>query len=138
MSPPSRQADPLKGVPAPHPFDPLAPAEIKIAVSILERAFPGVPLRYKRIDVLEPIKKDVVPYLDAELRGLPLPKKPARLLFSYFHRMDSRAFFKAVLSLETLKPVYVKELPKDIQVNCYSLSYMAEPSLTRLSGTCRY
>jgi primary-amine oxidase len=138
MSLPSRQADTLKGVSALHPFDPLTPAEIKIAVSILEHAFPGVPLRYKRIDVLEPIKKDVVPYLDAELRGLPLPKKPARLLFSYFHRMDTRAFFKAVLSLETLKPVYVKELPKDIQVNRYYTTSMLKPPLTQLPGTCRY
>lgn len=99
-----------------HPFDTLTPSEIKLATAILEGALPGVPLRYKRIDVLEPIKKDVIPYLEAERLGKPLPKKPARLLFSYFHRRDTGGFFKAVLNADTKRPVYIKELPKDIQV----------------------
>ncbi|KAH6975115.1 amine oxidase [Ilyonectria sp. MPI-CAGE-AT-0026] len=98
-----------------HPFDPLTPGEIKLAVSILENALPGAPLRYKRIDILEPIKKDAVPYLDAERQGSPLPKKPARLLFCYFHRKDTGGFFKAVVDVGAMKPVYIKELPKDIQ-----------------------
>lgn len=104
-----------------HPFDPLTPGEIKHAVSILENALPGAPLRYKRIDVLEPIKKDAVPYLDAERLGSPLPKKPARLLFCYFHRKDTGGFFKAVVNVEAMKPVYIKELPKDIQVGAVTV-----------------
>lgn len=99
-----------------HPFDTLAPGEIKLATEVLSHALPGVPLRYKRIDVLEPIKRDVVPYLEAERLGLPLPKKPTRLLFSYFHRRDTGAFFKAVLNADTKQPVYIKELPKDVEV----------------------
>jgi primary-amine oxidase len=99
-----------------HPFDTLTAEEIRLGVAILEKALPGVPLRYKRIDVLEPIKKDMVPYLDAERLGLPLPKKPARLLFSYFHRKDTGGFFKAVLNADTKTTVFIKELPGDIQV----------------------
>lgn len=100
----------------PHPFDPITPEEIMLGVALLEQAFPGVALRYKRIDVLEPIKKDTIPYIEAERLGKPLPARPARLLFSYFHRRDTGAFLKAVLNADTKKPVYIKELPKNIQV----------------------
>lgn len=99
-----------------HPFDTLTPEEIKLGAAILKKAMLDVPLRFKRIDVLEPIKKDVISYLEAERLGRSLPAKPARLLFSYFHRMDTLGFFKAVLNVDTRRPVYIKELPKDIQV----------------------
>ncbi|KAL1873119.1 hypothetical protein VTK73DRAFT_1080 [Phialemonium thermophilum] len=98
-----------------HPFDTLTPEEIELGVQILKTAFPGVPLRFKRIDVLEPRKRDVIPYLEAERLGRPLPQKPARLLYSYFHRMDTRGFFKAVLNADTKRPVYITELPKNVQ-----------------------
>ncbi|KAH7152652.1 amine oxidase [Dactylonectria macrodidyma] len=115
MSLPLRKDTLAKSLSALHPFDPLDPVEVKLAVLILEKALPGVPLRYKRIDVLEPIKKDTVPYLEAERLGSPLPKKPARLLFAYFHRKDTGGFFKAVVNVDAMKPVYIKELPKDVQ-----------------------
>lgn len=102
--------------PKTHPFDPLTAAEVKLAVITLEKALPNIPLRFKRIDVLEPIKKDVIPYIEAERLGNPLPSKPARLLFSYFHRKDTGAFFKAVINADTKQAVYVKELPEGIQV----------------------
>lgn len=107
-----------------HPFDTLTPEEIKLGVAILEAALPEAPLRYKRIDVLEPIKRDVVPYLEAERLGKPLPTKPPRLLFSYFHRLDTGAFFKAVLDVSAKSPVYIKELPKDIQVSSFTIFTM--------------
>ncbi|KAJ3580467.1 hypothetical protein NPX13_g84 [Xylaria arbuscula] len=100
---------------SPHPFDPISPDEIKLGVALLEQTFPGEALRYKRIDVLEPIKKETVPYIEAERLNKPLPAKPARLLFSYFHRKGTGGFYKAVLNADTKKPVYVKELPKHIQ-----------------------
>lgn len=99
-----------------HPFDPIAPGEIQLAVKILETAFPGVTLRYKRIDVQEPIKKDAVPYLEAERLGKPLPAKPARLLLVMFHRMDTGAFYKGLLNADTRAVVSMNELPKEIQV----------------------
>lgn len=99
-----------------HPFDPITPEEIKIAVRILEATFPGVPLRYKRIDVNEPIKKDVIPYIEAERLRRPLPKPPARLLYTLFHRLDSGAFYKAILNADTRFVVYAKELPREVQV----------------------
>ncbi|KAL4935145.1 hypothetical protein BDV06DRAFT_207584 [Aspergillus oleicola] len=98
-----------------HPFDPITPGEITLATKILQAAFPSVMLRYKKIDMQEPIKAEVVPYIEAERLGKPLPRKPTRLLQSLFHRMDTGAFFKALLNADSRSIVYVKELPKEIQ-----------------------
>ncbi|CAH0024509.1 unnamed protein product [Clonostachys rhizophaga] len=97
-----------------HPFDPLTPEDITLCANILRNAIPGVTLRFKRIDVLEPVKGETVAYLEAERSGNALPPKPARLLFSYFHRMDTGVFHKAVVNVNG-QIVYIKELPKDIQ-----------------------
>jgi primary-amine oxidase len=100
----------------PHPFDPITPEEIKLAVRILEAGFPGVSLRYKRIDVNEPIKNDVIAYIEAERLRQPLPTPPARLLYVLFHRLDTNAFYKAILNADKRSIVYAKELPKEVQV----------------------
>ncbi|KZT55201.1 hypothetical protein CALCODRAFT_518892 [Calocera cornea HHB12733] len=98
-----------------HPFDPLTPTEIRNTVSILKAQFPDVPLRFKVIELLEPTKADVIPYIEAERLGTPLPPKPTRLTFSYFHRMDKGIFYKAILTPSTGKMVSLKELPAAIQ-----------------------
>lgn len=99
-----------------HPFDPITPGEIQLAVWILETAFSGVKLRYKRIDLQEPTKHEVVPYIEAERRGESRPRKPARLLMALFHRLDTGAFHKALINADTKTIVSAKELPKDVQV----------------------
>lgn len=106
----------------PHPFDPISPEEIKLAVRILETTFPGVPLRYKRIDINEPVKKDVLPYIEAERLRRPLPSRPARLIYTLFHRLDTGAFYKALLNADKRTIVYAKELPREVQVRTGSLS----------------
>jgi primary-amine oxidase len=98
-----------------HPFDPITPGEIQVAVSVLESAFPGVKLRYKRIDLQEPAKHEVVPFLEAERLGEVRPRKPARLLMALFHRLDNGSFFKALVNADTKSIVSAKELPKDVQ-----------------------
>ncbi|KMU81854.1 copper methylamine oxidase [Coccidioides immitis RMSCC 3703] len=98
-----------------HPFDPLTPGEIRLVVKILEASFPGVPLRHKVIEVQEPIKKDVVPYLEAERLGQPLPAKPARILTALFHRMDTKVFMKALINAEKKSLLQCRELPKGVQ-----------------------
>jgi primary-amine oxidase len=99
-----------------HPFDPLTPSEIQLAVKILEATFPGVKLRYKRIDVQEPLKKDVIPYIEAERLGQSLPPRPARVLHTLFHRLDNGAFYKALINADTKSVIYAKEMPKHVQV----------------------
>lgn len=99
-----------------HPFDPVSPGEIQLAVKVLQAAF-GTSLRYKRIDLQEPAKQEVIPYLEAERLGRPLPQKPARLLQALFHRLDNGAFYKALLNADARSIVYAKELPKGVQVS---------------------
>ncbi|KAL5342220.1 copper amine oxidase [Aspergillus crustosus] len=98
-----------------HPFDPITPGEITLATKILQAAFPGVALRYKKIDIQEPIKAEVVPYIEAERLGKPLPTKPTRLLQVLFHKLDTGAFFKSLLNADTKTVIDAKELPKEIQ-----------------------
>ncbi|KAE8138761.1 copper amine oxidase [Aspergillus pseudotamarii] len=98
-----------------HPFDPVRPEEIRLAVRILEASFPGVPLRYNRIDIHEPIKQDVLPYIEAERLGKPLPPRPARLLYSYFNRLDTGVCIKALMNADTKSLIYAKEFPEGVQ-----------------------
>jgi primary-amine oxidase len=102
---------------SPHPFDPLTPQEIRLGFRILQSAFPGVQIRINRIDLQEPIKKDVIPYIEAERLRKPLPPKPARLLYAYFHRLDTGACCKALLNADNASVVYAKELPAGVQVS---------------------
>ncbi|KAL4804661.1 copper amine oxidase [Aspergillus unguis] len=98
-----------------HPFDPITPGEITLATKILSASFPSVSLRYKKIDMAEPIKAETVPYLEAERLGKPLPAKPTRLLQVLFHRMDTGAFFKGLLNADKQAVIYLHELPKEVQ-----------------------
>lgn len=113
-----------------HPFDPITPGEIQLATKLLQAALPGVDLRYKRIDLQEPIKKDVVPYIEAERLGKPLPPKPARLLVALFHRLDTGAFCKALLNASTRAVVSLNEMPKDIQVCYFQLRRCTDANVT--------
>lgn len=108
----------------PHPFDPISPEEIKLAVRILEATFPGIPLRYKRIDINEPIKKDVLPYIEAERLRRPLPPPPTRLIYTLFHRLDTGAFYKALLNADKRTVVHAMELPREVQVRKESSLYI--------------
>ncbi len=112
----SSETQPQLTAAGPHPFDPISPGEIRLAVQLLGKVFPGTKLRYKRIDVQEPLKSEVVPYIEAERLGQPLPKKPTRLLQALLHRLDTNAFIKAVLNADTKTVIAANELPKHVQV----------------------
>lgn len=81
-------------IPHPHPLDPIMGNEIRLAVNILKASYAEVPLKYKRIDIQEPAKREAVPCVEAQRLGRPLPKKPAektpgalrtRLLYHFRH-----------------------------------------------------
>jgi primary-amine oxidase len=68
-----------------HPFDPVTEQEIRSAVTILRAEFKGVGLRFKYIDVNEPVKRDVIPYVEADRLHQQLPASPLRLIQCLFH-----------------------------------------------------
>ncbi|KAL2205797.1 hypothetical protein CC79DRAFT_1349212 [Sarocladium strictum] len=98
-----------------HPFEPLQPDEIQLAVRLLRAEFPDVQLRFKTLDIQEPVKEDVIPYIEAERTGQELPAVPDRIVYSLFHRMDNHAFLKGVVNLGLQTVISVKELPKGVQ-----------------------
>lgn len=100
-----------------HPFDPLQAGEITHTVQILNSALPDAKLRFKFIDIQEPTKQDVIPYIEAERTESTLPPKPARITYTLFHRLDTGAFLKALVNLDTSKVISIRELPRDVQVS---------------------
>lgn len=69
----------------PHPLDPVTGEEIRRTVALLRAKFNGVELRFNFIDVNEPIKNDVVLYVEAERLQQQLPTPPVRLIQCLFH-----------------------------------------------------
>ncbi|KAF4468704.1 primary-amine oxidase [Fusarium albosuccineum] len=98
-----------------HPFDPIRPDEIQLACQILRASFKQTTLRFKTIEIKEPPKQDVIPYIEAERLGKPLPAKPARTIYALFHRLDSGAFIKALVNLDAKSVSSAKQLPAYVQ-----------------------
>ncbi|KAL5337636.1 copper amine oxidase [Aspergillus crustosus] len=62
-----------------HPLDPLTPVEISLAAKIVRDAFPSSSLVFRAITLVEPCKKSLIGYLDAERQGTSLPPPPPRV-----------------------------------------------------------
>ena len=72
---------------ATHPLAPLSGDEIKAASAIIQSAWPqGTNLHFKAVTLEEPPKAEVVPYLDAEHSGAPLPAIRRRAFINYYIR----------------------------------------------------
>ncbi|KAK6365096.1 hypothetical protein LTS17_011574 [Exophiala oligosperma] len=83
----------------PHPLCPLTAAEISTTADLLRSVWPStVDLRFKVITLDEPAKKSMVPYLEAEHSGAPLPPIPRKSFVSYYIRNTDR-FHEAVVNL---------------------------------------
>jgi primary-amine oxidase len=98
----------------PHPLDPVTPAELRRAVKILQDYFHGARPRFKFIDIYECPKSDVIPYLECERLGKPLPPPPNRRARIYFHKNIKGVFQKAIVNLTTGDVELLEDLP-DIQ-----------------------
>lgn len=88
-------ASPSKGTyPISHPFCPLTASEITTTADLLRSVWPStIDLRFKVITLDEPAKKSMIPYLEAEHSGSPLPEIPRKAFVSYYIRntVSSRA-----------------------------------------------
>ena len=63
-----------------HPLDPLRPSEITKAATIVRTAYPVLLINSRVITLREPVKRALVPYLEAESNGADLSSlQPARL-----------------------------------------------------------
>ena len=97
----------------PHPLDPITPSELSRAVEILRKRYAGARLRFKKIDLEEAPKKEVLAYLEAEhsRKGTRVPDRRAVI---YFHQRIEGVFQKAIVNLTTSGVERIESLP-DVQ-----------------------
>jgi len=70
-----------------HPLCPLTASEISTTASLVKSVWPSnIDLRFKAITLDEPLKKELVPYLEAEHSGAPLPQIPRKAFVAYYIR----------------------------------------------------
>jgi primary-amine oxidase len=73
--------------PTPHPLAPLSAAEIAAAADLVRSIWPAqTNLHFKVITLEEPPKAQVIPYLEAERSGKPIPDIPRKAFINYYLR----------------------------------------------------
>ena len=74
-----------------HPLAPVSAEEIKQAVTFIRAQWPeNTDLHFKSITLQEPAKAAVLPYIEAETSGQPLPSIDRRILVTYYIRKTVR------------------------------------------------
>ncbi|RMD42871.1 hypothetical protein DV735_g2295, partial [Chaetothyriales sp. CBS 134920] len=82
-----------------HPLTPLSGSEITKAADLIRSVWPAnTDLRFKAITLLEPEKKSLLPYLEAEHSGGQLPSVPRKAFSAYYIRNTDR-FHEAIVNL---------------------------------------
>lgn len=82
----SAAAQPTKAV-ATHPLAPLSEKELRDAAAIIKASWPAhTELHFKVVTLQEPPKAEVVPYLEAEHSGKPLPSVSRKAFINYYIR----------------------------------------------------
>lgn len=68
-----------------HPFEPLSADEIRTAVKLISEQWPpGTDFQFKAVTLEEPPKAEVLPYLEAEHSGKPLPAIIRKAFVTYY------------------------------------------------------
>ncbi|KAJ9639802.1 hypothetical protein H2204_003595 [Knufia peltigerae] len=94
----------------PHPLDPMRPEEIWLASQILRKARPGEQVVFRIINLQEPSKSMLLPYLEAEHLQQTLPQRPCREAMVQFFSGTSEHFYEVVVDLERASIVSEKDL----------------------------
>lgn len=95
----------------PHPFDSVTESEIRTASKLVKDSYPAsANVHFVQIDRVDPPKKDMLKYLEAEKYGAELPAI-SRVLYLYYYT-DTLTFNKALVNV-TLGHIITKtQLPK--------------------------
>ncbi|OWB55215.1 copper ion binding protein [[Candida] boidinii] len=95
-----------------HPFDPITDAEMRITSKLVKDQYKdGEKPHFVTIDRLDPPKKDMVKYLDAEKKGLTTPHIN-RTTFAYFYLGE--VFYKALVNTTYKHVITIEKLPKGV------------------------
>lgn len=96
---------------APHPFDQISDEELRLAVKLVKDAYPSEKPHFSQIDRLDPPKKLMITYLDAERQGMAPPFIPRRA-YAYFYIGES--FHKALINLSFKHIIVDETLPEGV------------------------
>ncbi|ONH68885.1 Copper amine oxidase 1 [Cyberlindnera fabianii] len=94
-----------------HPFDSITDAEFSLTAKLVKGAHPGHKIHFTQIDRLDPPKKDMIRFLDAERAGAPLPTIYRRT-YAYYYLDSKMPVYKALVNV-TLGHVITKTAVKD-------------------------
>ncbi|ORX95352.1 copper amine oxidase [Clohesyomyces aquaticus] len=106
----------VKGVSS-HPLAPLSASEITLASSIIKASWPAhTDIHFKVITLQEPAKSDVLPYLEAEHGGKPLPAIGRKAFVNYYIRNTSK-FHEAIVDVSSGRVLYNQLLGPFVHAN---------------------
>lgn len=96
-----------------HPFESVKDYEIKLASKLVKDAYPAnANVHFVQIDKVDPPKKDMLRFLEAEKHGLPTPPIP-RVLYVYYYT-NTDVFNKALVNVTIGHIITKVELPKGV------------------------
>lgn len=96
-----------------HPLDQLTVQELQTCVDIIVKQHKGKKLHIKSVNMEEPPKSLVVPYLQAEKSKLPLPHIP-RIGYALYYVMDDKRAEELWIDLDENKIIKYNTLPKGV------------------------
>lgn len=83
-----------------HPLDPITETEARQAVTAVKNAYPGTDIHFKSIQIDEPPKSKLLPFLNAEGSHAPLPPPP-RIAYAIYYRLADKLAEQAWIDLES-------------------------------------
>lgn len=94
-----------------HPFDTVTESEVRLASKLVKDAYPAsANVHFTQIDKVDPPKKDMIKYLEAEKHGGELPFIP-RVLYCYYYT-EQLTFNKALVNVTIGHIITKTQLPK--------------------------
>lgn len=96
---------------SPHPFESVKDYEIRAASKLVKDAYPAsANVHFIQMDKVDPPKKDMIKYLEAEKYGLPLPNIP-RVIYCYYYT-NTLEFNKALVNVTIGHIITKTKLPE--------------------------
>lgn len=97
--------------PAIHPFTSVKDYEVRLASKLVKDSYPAeAKVHFVQIDRVDPPKKDMIKYLEAEKHGLPVPPI-SRVLYCYYYTNEFE-FNKALVNVTVGHIITKVQLPK--------------------------
>lgn len=97
-----------------HRFDTVRDFEVRLASKLVKDAYPAsANVHFVQIDKVDPPKKSMIKYLQAEQEGLKVPEIP-RVLYCYYYTntwTSTRLWLMLLLATSSPRPPYQRVLP---------------------------